>query len=93
MPGHTNHQAPRPNSSPSSSPGPIAVQLVRLRGAGQTPPNPPHPIIVPGKAPSKKRGSSRKEIREWLNIIGILLIPLLIGIYTIGNNIQQTTLA
>jgi uncharacterized protein YjbI with pentapeptide repeats len=93
MPGLTNHQKPPPTSSPSSSPGPIAQQLVQLQGAGQTPPNPPQPTITSGKTPNKKKGKPWKEIRKWLNIVGILLIPLLIGVYTIGNNIQQTDLA
>jgi uncharacterized protein YjbI with pentapeptide repeats len=93
MPSLTNHQTPPPTSSSSSSPGPIAQQLVQLQGTGQTPPNPPQSTIIPGKTPSKKRDISRKEMREWLNIIGILLIPLLIGVYTIINNTQQTTLA
>jgi uncharacterized protein YjbI with pentapeptide repeats len=93
MSGPTNHQTPPPTSSPSSSPGPIAQQLVRLQGNGQTPSNPPQPTITPGKVLSKRRGKSWKETREWLNVIGVLLIPLLIGAYTIINNIQQTNLA
>jgi uncharacterized protein YjbI with pentapeptide repeats len=93
MSGSTNHQTPPPTNSPSSSPGPIAQQLVQLQGAGQTPSNPPQPTTSPGKAPGKKKDMARKEMREWLNIVGILLIPLLIGVYTIINNAQQTTLA
>jgi uncharacterized protein YjbI with pentapeptide repeats len=93
MPGPTNHQTPPSVNSPSSSPGPIAQQLVQLQGAGQTPPNLPQPTTAPGKVPSNKGDKPWKEAREWLNIIGILLIPLLIGIYTIINNTQQTTLA
>jgi uncharacterized protein YjbI with pentapeptide repeats len=92
MPGPTNHQTPPPTNSPSSSPGPIAQQLVQLQGAGQTPPNLPQPTTIPGKAPSKKKGKPWKEVREWLNIIGVLLIPLLIGVYAIVNNAQQTAL-
>jgi uncharacterized protein YjbI with pentapeptide repeats len=34
-----------------------------------------------------------KDVREWLNILGVLLIPLLIGVYTVVSNTQQTTLA
>lgn len=93
MPSSTNHQTPPLTSSPFSSPGPIAQQLVQLQRAGQTPPNPPQPTTMSGKTPSKKKDISRKEMREWLNIIGVLLIPLLIGVYTIANNIQQTDLA
>jgi uncharacterized protein YjbI with pentapeptide repeats len=93
MPSPTNHQTPLPASSPSSSSGPIAQQLAQLQGAEQTSLTPPPPVTIPGNVPGKKKGKQWKEVREWLNIIGILLIPLLIGIYTIVNNIQQTNLA
>jgi hypothetical protein len=86
MSNPTNQQTP----PPTSSPGPIAQQLVLLQGAGQTP---PQPTTLPGKTPNKKKGKRRKEIREWLNIAGLLLIPLLIGIFTLVNTTQQTSLA
>jgi uncharacterized protein YjbI with pentapeptide repeats len=93
MPSPTNHQTLPPTSSPSPSPGPIAQQLVRLQGNGQAPSNPPQPTTPSGNAPDKNMAEFRKEVREWLNIIGVLLIPLLIGVYTIANNIQQTNIA
>jgi uncharacterized protein YjbI with pentapeptide repeats len=89
MSSPTNQQTP----PPTNSPGPIAQQLVQLQGSGQTPPNPPQPTTIPGKTPNKKKGKPWKEVREWLNIVGILLIPLLIGVYTLANTIQQTSLA
>ena len=34
-----------------------------------------------------------KEVREWLNVLGVFLIPLVIGIYTIVYNTQQGKIA
>jgi uncharacterized protein YjbI with pentapeptide repeats len=92
MSGPINHQTPLPTSPPRSSPGPIAQQLVRLQGTGQAPPNSPQPTATPEQVSSEKK-ERRKEAREWLNLIGVLLIPIIISIYTIINNTQQTTLA
>jgi Pentapeptide repeats (8 copies) len=38
-------------------------------------------------------GFSEKKAWDWLNLLGVLLVPLMIGVFTVAYNIQQTQIA
>ena len=38
-------------------------------------------------------GFSGKTLWDWLNLLGIFLVPLMIGVFTIVNNLQQVQIA
>jgi len=41
----------------------------------------------------KRTGFSGKTLWDWLNLIGILLVPLMIGAFTLSTTIQQSQIA
>lgn len=45
------------------------------------------------KAIIKRTGFSDKTLWDWLNLIAFLLVPLMIGVFTISLNIQQNELS
>ena len=66
--------------------GPTAQQLTHIQSnRHQTPLSSQQPL---GNQSSKR--VDMKEARHWLNVLGVFLIPLMIGVYTIAYNMQQS---
>jgi hypothetical protein len=72
-------------------PGPIAQQLVRMQVNGQQvrrgPANGQYPLR--GSSTARSRFSV-KELREWLNVLGVLLVPMVIAAASLWFSEQQT---
>jgi uncharacterized protein YjbI with pentapeptide repeats len=68
--------------------GPIAQQP-RNQQSEQSSVTPQQPPALPPKK-STRIGFSDKTLWDWLNLFGVFLIPLMIGVFTIVSSIQQS---
>jgi len=71
--------------------GSVAQQLAKIRSNGHQMPGLTN--AQQGFMKQSKQKVNGKALREWLNVSGIILIPLMLGIFTINSNIQQNNIA
>jgi len=81
------------NSQPQPLAGPIAQQLVKLQSNGQpSPSTQQQPLLKLSEKKSQVSpwtGFSGKTLWDWLQLLGVFLIPLMIGVFTVTSGIQQ----
>src|SRR5690242_18294369 len=76
--------------------GPIAQQLDKIQQANghQTPSNGQQPSAgQPQKRTANWTGVSGKTLWDWLQLLGVLAIPLVVALASILFSVQQATLA
>jgi uncharacterized protein YjbI with pentapeptide repeats len=82
----------------SSQQGPIAQQLQKIQSNGQQALTPAQlsnaqttPIHLSPK--QSKMGFADKTLWDWLNLMAVLLVPLMIGVFTIATTVQQNQIS
>jgi uncharacterized protein YjbI with pentapeptide repeats len=79
-------------SEQQPSTGPIAQKLAEIQLDGHHLPVAQQPSVQLSKKISWV-GISDKTLWDWLNLIAILLVPLMIGVFTVSLTIQQNELS
>src|SRR5712691_5237162 len=78
---------------------PLGAQSSKGQQNGQHPPiSQPAPTTLQASvntSPQKRNwtGFTDKTPWDWLNLIGVLLVPLMIGVFTIATTIQQNQIS
>src|SRR5215467_2521107 len=82
-----NQQSEQSSVTPQQPPASLPKKSTQQSGQSSVTPQQP-PASLPKK--STRIGFSDKTLWDWLNLFGVFLIPLMIGVFTIASSIQQS---